>query len=520
MIKTLRAMAARFLNADGSPVDSAALAEPQTARMASLHHEFQGHPTRGLTPSRLAAIMDAAEQGDLVAQYELYEDMEEKDGHIMSEMGKRRRALLGLDWDIKAPNNPNRRERNNAAALYDLLQGLDDFEDMLFDVTDAIGKGFANLEIEWHRLDGFWLPKTISHRPQSWFQIARGYRQEIRLRGAAGGIPLQPFGWITHAHKAKSGTLERSALFRVLAWPYLFKNYSVGDLAEFLEIYGIPMRVGKYPSGATEKEKLTLLRALAQLGHNAAGIIPSGMELEFLNAAQGDPAAFELMISWCERTQSKAILGGTLTSQADGKSSTNALGNVHNEVRMDLRDSDALQVAKTLSRDLVYPIAMLNGLASDWARCPRFKFETQEPEDLAAYAEALPALVGLGIRVPRQWAQERLAIPEPEEGEDVLGTAPAEPAPLPAQAAASAQRRAASTAEQHDDELQPVTGEGIERIRALVEQADSQEAIRDGLLALLPDMSLEQYAEAMAQALAAAALQGRHEILEEAAGGR
>lgn len=522
VIKTLRAMAARILNADGSTVDSAALAEPQTARLTSLHHEFQGHPTRGLTPSRLAAIMDAAEQGDLVAQYELYEDMEEKDGHIMSEMGKRRRALLGLDWDIKAPNNPSRRERNNAAALFDLLQGLDDFEDMLFDVTDAIGKGFANLEIEWHRLDGFWLPKTISHRPQSWFQIARGYRQEIRLRDTVGGTPLQPFGWITHVHKAKSGTLERSALFRVLAWPYLFKNYSVGDLAEFLEIYGIPMRVGKYPSGATEKEKLTLMRALAQLGHNAAGIIPSGMELEFLNAAQGDPAAFELMISWCERTQSKAILGGTLTSQADGKSSTNALGKVHDEVRMDLRDSDALQVAKTLSRDLVYPIAMLNGLAGDWARCPRFKFDTQEPEDLAAYADALPGLVGLGFRVPRQWAQERLAIPEPEDGEDVLGAASAAApgAPAAGQAAASAQQPPASAAEQLDATMQPSTDAWIARIRTLVEQADSLEAIRDGLVALLPDMSLQQYAEAMAQALAAAALQGRVEILQEAASGR
>ncbi|MEL9426588.1 DUF935 domain-containing protein, partial [Escherichia coli] len=137
---------------------------------------------------------------------------------------------------------------------------------------------------------------------------------------------MQPFGWIRHVNKSKSGYLEHSALFRVLVWPYLFKNYSVGDLAEFLEIYGIPMRVGKYPTGATEKEKLTLLRALAALGHNAAGIIPLGMELDFLNAAQGDPAAFQLMIEWCERTQSKAILGGTLTSQADGKTSTNALG--------------------------------------------------------------------------------------------------------------------------------------------------------------------------------------------------
>ncbi|MDE8660751.1 DUF935 family protein [Pseudomonas aeruginosa] len=54
-----------------------------------------------------------------------------------------------------------------------------------------------------------------------------------------------------------------------MSWsgPTWFKNYSVGDLAEFLVIYGHPyVGVGKYPTGATEKEKLTLLRALAALG--------------------------------------------------------------------------------------------------------------------------------------------------------------------------------------------------------------------------------------------------------------
>ena len=59
-------------------------------------------------------------------------------------------------------------------------------------------------------------------------------------------------------------------------------------------------------------------------------------------------------------------------------------------------------------------------------------------QDLAAYADALPALVQLGVRVPRQWAQERLAIPEPEDGEDVLGSPPAAPA---APAAAPGQAR-------------------------------------------------------------------------------
>ncbi|WP_312679861.1 DUF935 domain-containing protein [Stutzerimonas nitrititolerans] len=516
----------RILGPDGQPIRLAEIREPQTAHLTSLHHEVGNHPSRGLTPSKLAQILDGAEQGDIVAQYELFEDIEEKDGHVHAEMGKRRRAVAQLGWQIVPPDNPTAKEKQAAEVLESLLAGLDDFEAMLFDVTDAIGKGFACLEFDgWHRIDGDWLPRAIDYRPQTWFQLVRGQRQEIRLRGSMGGEALQPFGWITHIHKAKSGYLERSALFRVLVWPYLFKNYSVGDLAEFLEIYGIPMRVGKYPGGATEKEKLTLLRALAQLGHSAAGIIPIGMEMEFLNAAQGDPAAFKLMIDWCERTQSKAILGGTLTSGTGDGTNTNALGNVHNEVRLDLRDSDAGQLAATLSRDLIYPIAVLNGLASNWQRCPRLVFDIQEPEDLKVYADALPQLVRLGFKIPRQWAQEKLAIPEPADSEDVLQLqaapqVPALPEPPAGRAVATAQQPAATAAQHLDDDLQPITGQWIAQIRQLVERSESLEQIRDGLAELLPDMSIEQYAEAMAQALAAAALQGRLDIVQEAAGGR
>lgn len=517
----------RILGPDGQPIQLAEIRAAQTAHLTSLHHEVGNHPSRGLTPSKLAQILDAAEQGDIVAQYELFEDIEEKDGHVHAEMGKRRRAVSQLPWQIVPPENPTAKEKDAAAAMQALLAGLDDFEAMLFDLTDAIGKGFSCLEYDgWQRIDGDWLPKAIDYRPQTWFQLVRGKRQEIRLRGAMGGEALQPFGWITHVHKAKSGYLERSALMRVLVWPYLFKNYSVGDLAEFLEIYGIPMRVGKYPGGATEKEKLTLLRALAQLGHSAAGIIPIGMEMEFLNAAQGDPAAFKLMIDWCERTQSKAILGGTLTSGTGEGTNTNALGNVHNEVRMDLRDSDAGQLAATLSRDLIYPIAVLNGLADSWKRCPRLVFDLQEPEDLKLFADALPKLVEQGMKISRQWAQEKLGIPEPGEGEDVLQlqaatpVAPPVPEPPASRAVATAQQPARSAADRLDDDLQPITGQWIARIRQLVEGAESLEQIRDGLAELLPDMSIEQYAEAMAQALAAAALQGRYEIVQEAANGR
>ena len=535
---------AKILGPDGLPITTEALSEPQTSHYSHLQRELQTHPTRGLTPSKLASILDQAEQGDLLAQFDLYEDMEEKDGHIAAELGKRRRALL-VDWSVVPPDNPTPAEKRNAELLAELVGEIADFEDVLFDVTDAIGKGFSCCEIEWHKPGKYWVPKTITHRPQSWFTVHRGYRQQLRLRSNTTvdgivGEPLQTFGWITHVHKAKSGYLERTAMFRQLVWPYLFKNYSVGDLAEFLEIYGIPVRIGKYPSGASEKEKMTLLRALVGIGHNAAGIIPAGMELDFLDAATGDPKAFELMLNWCERTQSKVILGGTLTSGADGKSSTNALGNVHNEVRKDLRDSDIRQVGSTITRDLLYPLAVLNGLAPDgMRRCPVFRLDVGETEDMAAYAEALPKLVDIGVQIPVQWAQEKLGIPQPEAGEPVLqATSPAIwrqgmaattgrvpfPGHLWGVAAAAGQLPAGQLPPSPQTAMQPQLAANIkapaaawvDKIRELVSQATSLEQIRDGIAALDPNMSLDDYAAAMAEAFAAAHLAGRYEVLQEA----
>jgi phage gp29-like protein len=248
------------------------------------------------------------------------------------------------------------------------------------------------------------------------------------------------------------------------------------------------------------------------------------MEIEFHNAATGDPDAFNSMIDWCEKSQSKAILGGTLTSQADGASSTNALGNVHNEVRRELLVGDAKQVAKTISRDLLYPIGVLNGLVSDWSRCPRLRFDLNEPEDMEVLATALPAFISMGMKVSRQWAQERAGIPEPADDEDILeapkpATVPAPattPTPAAPVAALNKMQQPESMADSLDNRLQPITGEWIEQIRALVNRVESLDQLRDELATLLPNMQLNDYADMMAEALRVASLTGRADIIAEA----
>lgn len=514
-----------ILDQHGRPFQPAQLREPQTARIAGLSSEFAGHPSRGLTPSKLAAILEEAERGSLTRQAELGLDMEEKDGHIHAELSKRRRALLGLEWEIIPPRNPSAAEQRAAEDLAERVQDVADLEDVILDLGDGIGHGYACLEYEWERLGRDWRPASITHRPATWFTTPPDAQNELRLRdGSMTGEALQPFGWLAHTHRAKPGYVTRGGLHRVLAWPYLFKNYSVRDLAEFLEIYGLPLRLGTYPAGAGDTEKATLLRAVVAIGHAAAGIIPEGMKIDFQEAAKGASDPFLAMIDWCERTQSKAILGQTLSAEASATGLGSGVASLQGEVRRDILISDARQIAGTLTRDLLYPLAALNGLAIDPRRMPRWIFITDEPEDIKLYSEALPKLVDAGVRIPERWARERLKIPEATAGEAILQR-PAGAAPT-GQPGAALRREVAALATITDPSADPLADrlqleaagamrDWLERIRAMVEAAPNLAALRDQLLAAYGDLPTERLAAVMRTAFAAADLAGRYDVASE-----
>lgn len=411
----------------GRPLKAAqrTLREPQTARLAGLHSEFAEHPVRNLTPARLARILQDAEEGLLKAQSELFMDMEERDGHIFAEISKRKRAVIGLDGYVDPPRNATAAEKADAEFLNELLQDLDGFEDLMLDLLDGIGHGYSCIEMQWQRYGNEWQPEAFNHRPQSWFMTRSEQQSTLLLRtNTAEAEELRPLNWIVHTPKARSGYIARTGLYRVLAWPYLFKHYSTRDLAELLEIYGMPIRLGKYPPGTANEEKSTLLNAVTQLGHSAAGIIPEGMSIDFHTAAQGNADPFLAMMRQCDDSISKAVLGGTLTSQtSDSGGGAYALGQVHNEVRHDILASDARQLAATLTRDLLWPLLALNrGGDLSARRMPRFKFDLKEAADLNAMATTLPALVGVGMQIPQSWAHDKMGIPAPVDNEPVLAT--------------------------------------------------------------------------------------------------
>ncbi len=444
-----------ILDANGEPIDlqddlpqaQRDAQQPQTesdpARLAWLQQRFEDHPSRGLTPDRLHALLVAAEQGDLAGQLDLCEDMEERDGHMAAEMAKRVGAVAALPWSVVSPTNPSAEEQSQTAQVTDWLGGIDELDDLVRWLMSAVLRGFACVELGYElESDGsgrkVLLPE-MSLRPHAWFTVDGKTRSRLGLRqqGVPDGEPLREVNWISHLHRAKNGLLPRAGLVRTLAWPYLFGAYATGDLAELLKIWGIPPRIGRYPSGATKDEKAALLRAVVQLGHRAAGIMPAGMQLELLKAAEGSNAPFDSMLDRMEAIKSKVILGQTLTA-GEGKHGTQALGAVHNDVRMDIRADDARQISATVTRQLIAPLVLLNIPGANPARLPRFVLDATEADDLARYADALPKLVGVGFKIDRKWAQDRLRVPEPADGADALAVAATAPATPPARPAATA----------------------------------------------------------------------------------
>lgn len=533
-----------LLDHTGQPFRKGDLAREQTAGMAQLRRAVPGHPARRITPQRLMAIFAAAEAGNWHDQAELFADMEERNAHLFAELDKRRRAVLGVGWEVRPPRDSTPEEDALTTRVREALYAVRPMETLLSHLLDAVGDGFACVEITWGPVDGLLLPVTAELRPQTWFTADKDDRSLIRLRtpGSPNGEPLRPLNWIVHQHRALSGYPGRQALKRVLAWPFLLAQYAAHDWAEFLEAYGLPVKLGKFPLGSTEEQKRALLAALTEIGHSAAGVIPDTMQVELLQAVSGSADPFSALIAWSERSISKAVLGGTLTTQADGKSSTHALGVVHNEVRHDIMESDAQQLQATLLAQLVAPIVHLNFGRVPFARLPWIQFDTRQKEDLESWSNAVPRLVSVGVQIPEPFVREKLNIPEPKAGERVLSptyvpTAPAttanEPATRSAAAAASlgalyALGAAAGNAPDPGPtsayaarvarESAPGLAATVDAIARMVEGAPSLGVLRQRLVEAFGDLPAENIEAVLRLACSAAQLAGRAQVREEVFG--
>jgi len=396
------------------PIPPAGTVRPDTRELsvAAIRDRWSGYPSHGLTPERLARIFRQADNGDVLRQAELFEEMEEKDAHLASQFQLRKMAVQGLPWEI-IPAAQNSSARETADFCRSFLEGLTDFDENILDLLDALPKGYSMMEILWEISS-----REVHIRKLRWVHPKKvTFHESLTPRiltelDPVRGIEPPPFKFVYHRCRARSGYDTRAGIMRVCAWMYLFKNYAVKDWVGFIEVYGMPLRIGRYEPGATRADREALIRAVSMLGSDAAGIISKSTEIEFIEAQKGSSAnVHEGLASFCDAQMSKAILGQTLASEpGTGKGSGSyALGRVHSEVRQDIVEADCRALAKTITQQVLRPLV---GFNFGWdAPVPRFQFLCEPPEDMKSVAEVYKILSEIGFEFSSEQLAERFKLP-------------------------------------------------------------------------------------------------------------
>jgi phage gp29-like protein len=428
-----------ILDAQGRPVNTGRLTEEIAgASIASIRNVFAADSiARGLTPARLGSILQQVDEGTDPRDYLiLAEEMEERDPNYRSKLSVRKMAVQGLPLVVTAANPDDPRSVEQQEFVQDILdQPI--FIDSLLDSLDALGKGYSVVEIIWQRDATQWTPLQYKWRDPRFFRFDRDNGEEILLLtedSPAIGESLEPCKFITHRPKMKSGLTIRGGLARIVAAMHLYKSFALKDWMVFAEVYGIPLRLGKYDTEAhNEKDIATLRTAVANLGTDAAAVMPRSMELELVQAAKvGDgKGLFEALTNWLDKQTTLAILGTNATSEEGGSF---AKATALEEVRGDILKSDTRQLNATINRDLVKPLIDLNFGPPPDGVYPTAALTIEEPEDLVGFTQALLPWVKEGLRIEAAAVRDKFGLQEPDEDAEILGESkpePAQPPPLP-----------------------------------------------------------------------------------------
>lgn len=413
----------------GEPVSTSDLKrEHAAAHITSVRSPYRESVASTLTPARLARLLKDADNGDPEAFLTLADEMEERELHYRAVLGTRKLSVTGRPVSVEAAGE-SAKDVEIANAVRDVVEAPI-FESLLFDLLDGLGKGYSVVETLWDTTGKRWIPKGYVHREARFFRYDRDTQSMLRLLDESDpveGIPLAPFKYVVHTPKLKTGLPLRAGLARVACAAYMLKSFTLRDWHAFMEVFGMPLRLGKYGPDATDDEKATLLRAVANIAFDAAAIVPEDMVIEFIEAskASGGPTLFQGAANWWDKQVSKVVLGQTMTTD-DGASLAQA--KVHGETKDDIRNADARQLTATVNRDLIRPFVDLNWGPQE--RYPSIRIQTDDPEDLEALSGVVDKM-SKHIAIPVWWVREKFGFPEPEEGEETIGGEPPAPPPPP-----------------------------------------------------------------------------------------
>ena len=453
--------------------------------------------------------------GATSSSYELYEDILQDD-RVMPTFAQRRSAVVARGWTVE-PGGTMRRDKMAAEFIRETLDHVrwDTVTDrMLYGVF----YGYGVAECLWAR-DGRYIGlDRIQVRNRRRFVFGPDYRLLLLTNDDANGEPMpdRKF-WHFAAGADNDDEPYGRGLAYWLYWPWWFKRNHVRFWMTFLEKFGMPTVVGKYPKSADPRARARLLDAARSVHADSAVTIPDDMMLELMFSLRSGNIDYSGFYDRMNDAITTVVLSQTMTT-SDGSSLAQA--EVHMDVRKEVVEADAHLIDDSFNRG---PVAWLTEWNfPDGTAVPRVRRIMDDPADQKSLADRDKVIVDMGHGLTADYVErtyqvevDRTATPPgpPRDGAPPRGTGPelAEDDPDDANPPVTDVQT-----ERLRRDAMPLTDDIIDVIRQRVEEggAESLEALGVELAEMLPDVDRDDLAALLGQAMMAAELAGRYDVME------
>src|SRR5512145_314980 len=386
-----------------------------------------------VSPDVISGIIREADAGKPARLVDLLHELRQKDGHLQAVLGVRELALAGLEWSVDPPENATEREIECAAQCEAAIRACESFPVVL---AHLAGEGClfptgAWAELVWEvspfgDLAGLEVPrhmKPISSR-RFGFRRSDGHLVFVeygRDPDTSGIYLLDEYGvgnFISYRPRINGDVPVREGLGRCLVWMSGLRNWGVRDWLELGELGWKPRTIISYDKDADEKDT-SLAQTIAEVLTGRSSVVhPKTLDVAVVWPKSSGSNLQSVHREICEffgQEESKAVLGQTLTTEA-GSRGARALGVVHDNIRLDIRESDAVGVGASINEFIVRPFYGFN--YGSTVRRGTFRFHTEEGVDMAKIADVIKKVAPY-VAIPQAWVRDQLGIPEPSENEPI-----------------------------------------------------------------------------------------------------
>lgn len=319
----------------------------------------------------------------------------EADEEIFSNLETRRFAAINTPWRFEHPQSRVTKFFTDTFAPH--------MDSLLTALWGAVPYGYSVVEVVYtepgdpfNRMPGRFGIGQVIEVPFEWIQILPAgvmvWRDDL--------VQCDPRKFFACVNGGNLRRPSGDALLSKLYWPWFFRTHGWKMWAKHMERVAVPFLYGK-----TNGDRDTTLKALSNAVQDAVLVSGSQDDVTVLDMGTAGNTLFPDFETAVTRRLKMAILGQTLTSGTDGGSGNRALGQVHNEVRMEKKRADVKMMCQTVQR-IVNTLAALNGMEP-----PMFVMEDGSGLELER-AERDKILYGNGVRFTHEYIREKYGMEE------------------------------------------------------------------------------------------------------------